>query len=79
MPETSESENPLWKLEMAHKFLLRSIFSDGYAGLLKDKEPRSSIECGGGVKVKQDTSVEKVSYVKSCLLIFIVVFLWTRS
>ena len=64
MPETSESDNCEWKLRMAHNFLQRSIFSDGYEDILikevVDEKPLSSSQSGCSKIVKQDMSAKKV-------------------
>ena len=43
MPETSEKDNLAWKIKMAHNFLLRSIFSDGYEELMAKEMARKSL------------------------------------
>ena len=66
MPETSEKDYLAWKIKMAHNFLLRSIFSDGYEELMtKEKEmagkslSNSKDGCSSN-RVEQDTQTKKV-------------------
>ena len=78
MPENSESDNPAWKLKMAHNFLLRSIFSDGYREIgIKEiaEETLANSESDDGKKVvtEQDSPVKKVDsgYSNPCLTFFL--------
>ena len=73
-----ESDNPEWKLKMAHNFLRRSIFNDGhgYEEILMDEmgEKTSSNSESGGNKetTEQDSSVKKVGsgYSNLCVTCF---------
>ena len=69
MPETSEKDNLAWKIKMAHNFLLRSIFSDGYEELMAKEmagKALSNSEDGrSSNKVEQDTPTKKVCKVSS--------------
>ena len=72
-----ESDNPVWKLKMAHNFILRSIFSDGYReiGIKEMAENTLTIsESDDGKKVltEQDSPVKKVGsgYSNPCLTFF---------
>ena len=64
MPETSEKDNQAWKIKMAHNFLLRSIFSDGYEELMAKEvagKPLSNSEDGRrSNRVEQDTPIKKI-------------------
>ena len=64
MPEASENDKSVWKLKMAHNFLLRSIFSDGYEELLMKEvmggKPLSNSQNGCSKRVKQDMAAKKV-------------------
>ena len=64
MPETSEKDNLAWKIKMAHNFLLRSIFSDGYEELMAKEmagkfQSNSKDGCSSN-KVEQDMPAKKV-------------------
>ena len=79
MPENSESDNnPSWKLKMAHNFLLRSIFSDGYREIgikeiAEDTLANSESDDGKKVVTEQDSPVIKVGsgYSNPCLTFFL--------
>ena len=64
MPETSEKDNLAWKIKMAHNFLLRSIFSDGYEELMAKEMAGKSLsnpkEGRSSNKVEQDSPTKKV-------------------
>ena len=60
-----ESDNPAWKLKMAHNFILRSIFSDGYREIGMKEMPENTLmnsesEDGEKVVTDQDSPVKKV-------------------
>ena len=69
MPETSEKDNLAWKIKMAHNFLLRSIFSDGYEELMAKEMAgniqSNSVNGSSSNKVEQDTPTKKVCPVSS--------------
>ena len=64
MPESSEKDNLAWKIKMAHNFLLRSIFSEGYEELMAKEMAGKSLSnskdgCSSN-RVEQDTPSKKV-------------------
>ena len=68
MPETSEKDHLAWKIKMAHNFLLRSIFSEGYEELMAKEMAGKSLSnalsnskdrCSSN-RVEQDTPSKKV-------------------
>ena len=64
MPESSEKDNLAWKIKMAHNFLLRSIFSEGYEELMAKEMagkslPNSKDGCSSN-RVEKDTPSKKV-------------------
>ena len=64
MPKSSEKDNLAWKIKMAHNFLLRSIFSEGYIELLAKEMTGKSLSnskdgCSSN-RVEQDTPSKKV-------------------
>ena len=64
MPESSEKDNLAWKIKMAHNFLLRSIFSEGYEELMAKEMagkslPNSKDGCSSD-SAEKDTPSKKV-------------------
>ena len=63
-----ESDNPEWKLKMAHNFLRRSIYGgpDGYGQIVMNEmgEKTSSNSESGGNKeaTEQDSTVKNVGF-----------------